>query len=192
MDQPKTVKRRCPECGARLRDSDQDCWLCKIYPATLPPSVEATPASESEDLPTISLSTALLLLTAVGVGLALFEAAPGWAIVYCIIMFPALFRTCFISDRKLRREKTVGPLSMALAFARSLVATVLVTSTTLLAILIALYATCALAIGPIYPAKSTEQHTLETYRVLAWATIGLVVLGGLTCLYLKHITRRDA
>lgn len=190
MDQPETVKRRCPECGARLRDDDAVCWLCETKPTGDMPIFQAIePRAESG---ISSLTEGLLLLTAIGIGMGLFAAAPGWGTLYTLIMGPALLRTCSVSDRMTYGGEPLTAFRAAVIFAQSLGAVLLVGFSTVLAISIALYAMCATVFGSSLSFRPSTAHDKEvTLRVFAGVTIALVVSISLTWAYLAWLRRND-
>lgn len=101
--------RRCPECGAENSATRRVCWLCGA-PLTSQPvpareeNIYASPAIPEQELSqSFSLSTLLLLVTLVSLGLGVATIAPGLAILLAILVVPALIRTSGIVGRRQQR-----------------------------------------------------------------------------------------
>jgi len=92
----------CPNCGASMRRDSKRCWLCQVVLSVDPvprPAAGSPPAAP----PQFALSTLLLVMTLVYVGVGLFAIAPGFVMLYALVVAPALVRLTVAGDRAAQR-----------------------------------------------------------------------------------------
>lgn len=119
MSEAKRSLTTCPKCGAEQWTAADACWLCGLHadgtfeprPEIVLPGPRLPPSWPAEPLPTsMSLSSLMLLVTLASVVFALMAAQPGVAIIVCIFLGPALFRT--IRVMRLRKQRGIASTSL--------------------------------------------------------------------------------
>lgn len=189
MSEAATLECRCPVCGAELGDGEHVCWLC-VSRLTDPPPKTIAPArpADAENRRTFSLSTMMLLVTAIGIGLALLAAAPGWGILYFVVMGPTLAATSAVAERRSFLGRPLTKWGKFKAFIRSLGAVLLISFTVVVSLGIAFLATCAVILAPLVADRASNAVAF-VIAMLVGAALTIAVLVWLTRLCVKRLGR---
>lgn len=101
--------RVCPDCGVSPIDSVTRCWLCgKVFDQ--PILAEVAFLSPQRKPTSYTLASLLVLMTLIAVFFGLVSVAPGLAILYLLIVVPAMIGSLYKS-RQLSfagRRATIG------------------------------------------------------------------------------------
>jgi hypothetical protein len=120
----------CPECGARVKPTDDKCWLCGrdlvisaevVEPyAESPFSANWSPRAGVKPAPfQFSLESLLMVITLAAVCLGAFVATPGLGVLALIVAAPALLRTVVEGHQSRQRGHALTLSEKLVAFAAS-------------------------------------------------------------------------
>lgn len=134
MNQPDDKLARspyaCPECNARIKPTDDKCWLCGRELVVMAEVVESfsespfaaswSPRADAKPVPfQFSLESLLMVITLAAVCLGAFVATPGLGVLALIVAAPALLRTVYEGQQARRRGKQFTLSEKLLSFAAS-------------------------------------------------------------------------
>ena len=105
----------CKECGAANASTARDCWLCgaAVRPALgmAPPPLpgaRAVAAPPSERGWKFGLTLLLVVIALVAVGFGIVREAAGLAVLYAIVVTPALLATLIATARRRSAGRPMG------------------------------------------------------------------------------------
>lgn len=180
--------RRCPHCGAPLREPTATrCWLCE---AEITPQAGGGEADDKELLqlikrpeassPAPHLAILIVLLVLVAIGLLM--VAPGLLVVFAVVATPALIHAT-IASRRQEAGGPVQPRTAVGAFFSTLGAIILVGVAAIVSFFAACFAVC---LGTVAVAGERNAE-----RFLgAFVLIGVVVSLMVTFLIIRALVRR--
>jgi hypothetical protein len=104
--------QRCPECGAQCGPTAQRCWMCNASLSSdmkRPSRPRARPSEADKEFArekprTDSTTEVLLLLAALIIGAGLWVASPGYAILFVLVVVPALLAMFLSVERKIHPD----------------------------------------------------------------------------------------
>jgi hypothetical protein len=103
---PKT----CPSCGAPLKPTDAQCWLCRAQAREaaqdINPYASPTPIAPLQAKNQFSLATLFLIMTLVAVAMGALMVAPGLGTFLIVLAVPALVRTVIAGRRRWEKGET--------------------------------------------------------------------------------------
>ncbi|MFV1965194.1 MAG: hypothetical protein ACC628_07195 [Pirellulaceae bacterium] len=151
MNLPKrNTFKICPECGADGVPSARRCWMCDADLSREPEIVLAEFVDTTPDYAPaesfFAVATLFVLSAVMLIGIGLGAQAPGLAVVYVVLVLPALIGSWV---RIKRREARVGHTSWSERFvtlAMSGAITLGVLGLLFAALLVALFAFCIVAV----------------------------------------------
>jgi hypothetical protein len=136
-----------------------------------------------------SLATMMLLMTLAAVWLGLLAAAPGLAILVCILLVPVIVRTARVVRRREERGRTVSSgEKIALAATSFMVTLVILVVTTVAAV----GTFCGLCLG-MYTMSDRRDQNAGIQMVISGAVtlVVLIAIGRLMAKWVRIRYRRD-
>lgn len=193
--------RRCPDCGADVRPSDERCWLCQralstadIVTAELveppaPPIVPQWVQAQRANPTQFSLETLMLVVTLVAVCLGMLAAAPGLGILASIVAAPALIRTLIAGYQERAAGSQLSLGEKVIAFLASTGVTIAVLSAGATAFLAACFASCLVVIGISNVGQGPGGGIINDDAII-YSALGFSILVGLaTTIWLFWLLR---
>lgn len=120
----------CPECSARIKPTDEKCWLCGrelVVTAEVvedfaesPFAASWSPRADAKPIPfQFSLESLLMVITLAAVCLGAFVTTPGLGVLALIVAAPALLRTVYEGHQARQRGKSLTLAEKMMSFAAS-------------------------------------------------------------------------
>lgn len=175
----------CPDCHAEVTTDAQTCWMCGRVLNAVDAEVVDPRAPVSAD--SFSLSTLMILVTLVAVGLGLFVTAPGLGILYTIALVPALVRTAVGVRKRVAAGKIMRREDKLQLFATSIAVSVAAG----VAATVAFFATC-LSTCFVYMALENNLRSAnqQGFVFFSFAIAGLLALAAFGGVFYLFRTRR--
>lgn len=147
-ERPSLATNECPECGAVQISGRTDCWLCfRRMSDVIIAELVVLPKEITPDATTFNLASIFLIITLIAVGLGLAASEPGFAVIFVIIVVPALIATVRLVQKRTIHGEQIGVLQKIATFMVSSLAVVGLLLVIAVAAVVALFAVCLFLVG---------------------------------------------